>query len=191
MATTESLENFPDQSGTRIQETIFSKWVLKIFLCNETFPFCSGPRQRLHGTGTVWNLCEIGMDKPCVYTKPGGSGTDRICYLIRNGSSYEGDPIRNCTVPVLNRFRVNRVDPYHSGSDPGKFVWTSAVTSQMRHFKNWSVSLSSMHFLESGIASLLFLSPYCFTLTNHTLLQILAKRTQNRTEKCRTVFKMI
>ena len=36
-----------------------------------------------------------------------------ICYLVPNGSTYEGDP-----VPVSNRSRVNRVDPYHTGSDP-------------------------------------------------------------------------
>ena len=38
---------------------------------------------------------------------------DRICYLVSNGSSHEGDPIWNPTVPVPNRSRVNRVDPYH------------------------------------------------------------------------------
>ena len=57
-------------------------------------------RQRLHGTGSVWNRYEIGVDKPCVYTGPGGSGTDRICYLVPSGSTYEGDPIWNRTVPV-------------------------------------------------------------------------------------------
>ena len=36
---------------------------------------------------------EIGTDKPCVYTKPGGFSTDRIHYLAPNGSTYEGDPI--------------------------------------------------------------------------------------------------
>ena len=55
-------------------------------------------RQRLHGTGSVWNPYEIGTDKPCVYTGPGGSGTDRICYLVPNGSTYEGNPIWNPTV---------------------------------------------------------------------------------------------
>ena len=50
-------------------------------------------RQRLHGTGSVWNRYEIGTDKPCVYTGPGGSGTDRICYLVLNGSTYEGCPM--------------------------------------------------------------------------------------------------
>ena len=75
-------------------------------------------RQRLHGTGSVWNRYEIGTDTPCVYTGPGGSGTDRICYLVPNGSTYEGDPIRKFTVPVSNRSRVNKVDLYHSGSDP-------------------------------------------------------------------------
>ena len=52
------------------------------------------------------------------YTGPGGSGTDRICYLILNGSTNVGDPMRNRAVPVSNRSRVNRVDPYHNGSDP-------------------------------------------------------------------------
>ena len=50
-------------------------------------------RQLLHGTGSVWNQYNIGTDKPCVYTGPGGSGTDRICYPVPNGSTYEGDPI--------------------------------------------------------------------------------------------------
>ena len=62
-------------------------------------------RQRLHETGSVWNRYEIGTDKPCV------------C-LALNGSTYEGDPIQNRIVPVSNRSRVNRVDPYHSRSDP-------------------------------------------------------------------------
>ena len=75
-------------------------------------------RQRLQETGSVWNRYEIGTDKPCVYTGPGGSGTDRICYLVLNGSTYEGDPMWNRTVPVWNRSRVNGVDPYQSGSDP-------------------------------------------------------------------------
>ena len=66
----------------------------------------------------TWDRYEIATDKPCVYTGSGGSGTDRICYLVPNGSTYEGDPIWNRTVPVSNRSRANRVDPYHSGSYP-------------------------------------------------------------------------
>ena len=50
-------------------------------------------RQRLHGTGSVWNRYKIGTDKACVYTGPGESGTDRICYLVQNGSTFEGDPM--------------------------------------------------------------------------------------------------
>ena len=57
-------------------------------------------RQRLYGTGSVWNRYEIGTDKPCVYTEPGVSSTDRICYLVPNGSTYEADPVWNCTIPV-------------------------------------------------------------------------------------------
>ena len=49
---------------------------------------------------------------------PGGSGTDRICYLVPNGPTYESDPMWNRTVPVHNRSRVNRVDSFQSGSDP-------------------------------------------------------------------------
>ena len=56
--------------------------------------------RRLHGPGSVWNRYKIGMDKPCVYMGPGGSGTDRICYLVPNGSTYEDDPMLNRTVPV-------------------------------------------------------------------------------------------
>ena len=74
--------------------------------------------QRLHGTRSVWSRYEIGTNKPCVYTVPGGSDRDRICYLVPNGSIYEGDPIWNRTVPVLNRSRVNRVAPYHRGPIP-------------------------------------------------------------------------
>ena len=72
-------------------------------------------RQHLHGTGSVWNRYEIGTDKPCVYTGTGKSGTDRICYLVPNGSTYEGDPMWNRTVPVYNWSRVNRVDPIPNG----------------------------------------------------------------------------
>ena len=46
----------------------------------------------VHGTGSVWNRYEIGTDKACVYAVPGRSATDRICYLVPNGSTYEGDP---------------------------------------------------------------------------------------------------
>ena len=56
--------------------------------------------QHLHRTGSIWNRHEIGTDKPCVYAGPGGSGTDRICYLVPNASTYEGDPMGNHTVPV-------------------------------------------------------------------------------------------
>ena len=70
-------------------------------------------RQRLHGTGSVWNRYEIGTDKPCVYTRPGGSGTDRICYLVPNESTYEGegDPMWNRTVPTQTKWIRTRVDP--------------------------------------------------------------------------------
>ena len=71
----------------------------------------------LHGTGSVWDRYKIGPDKPCVYTGPGGFGTDRICYLVPNGSTYEGDPLWNSTVPVQNLYRVNRVDPIPNGSE--------------------------------------------------------------------------
>ena len=47
-------------------------------------------RERLKGVGSVWNRHEIDMDKPCVYTEPGGSGADRICYLVPNGSTSDG-----------------------------------------------------------------------------------------------------
>ena len=76
-------------------------------------------RQRLHELGSVWHPYEIGTDKSCVHTGPGGSGTDRIRLLIPNGSTYEGDLIWNWS-------RVNRVDPYHNGSDP-KRVWTYLI----------------------------------------------------------------
>ena len=75
-------------------------------------------RQRLHGNGSVWNRYEIGTDKDCVYMGPVGFGTYQTCYLVPNGYTYEGDPMWNRTSPVWNRSRVNRVDPYHSGSDP-------------------------------------------------------------------------
>ena len=88
-----------------------TKWLTQIFV------YCNRFRQRFKRTGSVWNPYEIGTDKPCVYTRTGGSGTDRICYLVPNGSTYEGNPIWNPTVPVTNRSRVNRVDPYISGSD--------------------------------------------------------------------------
>ena len=74
-------------------------------------------RQRLHGTGSVWNRYEIVMDKSCVYTGPGGSSTNRICYLVPNGSTYEDDPMSNWAVPVWNRSRVTRVDPIPNGSE--------------------------------------------------------------------------
>ena len=74
-----------------------------LLLCNRPLFASYILRQRLHGTGSIWNRYEIGTDKPCVYTGPGGSGTDRICYLVPNGPTYEGDPTWNHTVPVSNR----------------------------------------------------------------------------------------
>ena len=50
-------------------------------------------RQRLHRTGFVWNRYKIGPNKPFVYTGPGRSSMDWICYLVLNGSTYEGDSI--------------------------------------------------------------------------------------------------
>ena len=43
-----------------------------------------------------------------------------IWYQTRepNMSTYKGDRIWNCTVPVSNGSRVKRVDTDHSGSDP-------------------------------------------------------------------------
>ena len=81
--------------------------------------------QRL-GTESVWNQYKIGTDNPCVYTRHGGSGNERICYLGPNGSTYEGDPIWNSTFPVSSLSRVNRVDPYHNRSDP-KRIWTYPI----------------------------------------------------------------
>ena len=83
-----------------------------------SFQSSFNPRQRFHETGSAWNRYEIGTDTPCVCTGPGRSGTDWICCLVANGSTYEGDPIWNRSVPVSNRSRVNRVDSYHSGADP-------------------------------------------------------------------------
>ena len=48
---------------------------------------------------SVWNRYEIRTDKPCAYTGPGGSGMDRIYHLVPIGSSCEGDPMWNRTVP--------------------------------------------------------------------------------------------
>ena len=52
------------------------------------------------GPDQFWNRYEIDTDSRCVYTGSGGSDTDRICYLVPNGCTYEGDPMRNRTVPV-------------------------------------------------------------------------------------------
>ena len=89
-------------------------------------------RQRLHGTGSAWNRYKIGTDKPCVYMGFGGSGMDRICCLVPDGSTYECDPIWNRTIPVSIRSHVNRVDPYHSGSDP-KRIWTYLILCKRSH----------------------------------------------------------
>ena len=70
-----------------------------------------------------WNRYIIGIDKPCVNTGPWESGTEWICYLVLNGSTYECDPIWNCTVPVSNRSLVN---PCYSGSNP-KWIWTYPI----------------------------------------------------------------
>ena len=86
------------------------------FCLSVSYLFLFALRLRLHGI--IWNGYEMGKNMPCVYTGPGGSGTDQICYLVPNVSTYEGDPIGKRTVPVWNRCRVNRVDPYHSGFDP-------------------------------------------------------------------------
>ena len=73
-------------------------------------------RIRLEPVRNWYGLCLIEI----VFSRDlaGGSGTNRISYLVPNGSIYEGHPIRNCTVSVSNRSCVNRVDPHNSGSDP-------------------------------------------------------------------------
>ena len=71
-------------------------------------------RQRLRGTGsagTGMKLVRISLVFTLDLVDPVRIGS-AIWY--QNGFTYEGDPIRNRTVPVLNRFRVNTVDPYHS-----------------------------------------------------------------------------
>ena len=88
-----------------------------INMTDHAFPSTKCFRQQLHGTESVWNRYEIGTDKPCVYTGPAGSGTDRICYLVPHGSTYEGDLMWNHTVPVQNWSFVNRVDPISNGSE--------------------------------------------------------------------------
>ena len=73
-------------------------------------------RQHLHGTGSIWNQYEIGTDKPCAYTDlvdPVRIGSS-IWYQM-GSSTYEGDPMWNCTVPVQNRSRVNKVGPIPNG----------------------------------------------------------------------------
>ena len=57
-------------------------------------------RQHLHWNRSVWNRYEIGMGKSCVHMGPILSGMDQICYLVPSGSTYEGHPIWNHTVPV-------------------------------------------------------------------------------------------
>ena len=49
--------------------------------------------QRLHGTGCVSIHYEIGTDKSCVYTRPGGFSTYRIFDQVVNEYIYEDDPI--------------------------------------------------------------------------------------------------
>ena len=78
------------------------------------------------GPDPFGTMYKIGTDKPCVYTRPGGSSTDRICYLIPNGFTYEGGPMWNCTIPVQNQSCVNIVDPYQNGSDP-KLICTYPI----------------------------------------------------------------
>ena len=65
----------------------------------------------------TWNRYEIGTDTACVYMGPGRSITNRICYLVPNGSTYEGDPIWNCTTPVSSRSIVSRVDKIPNESE--------------------------------------------------------------------------
>ena len=82
--------------------------------------------QCLHWTESVCNRWETGADRPHVYTEPGGSGTDQKCYLVPYGSTCEGYPTWNRTVPVSSRSRVNRIVPQRSGSDP-KQIFTYSI----------------------------------------------------------------
>ena len=61
---------------------------------------CGNLSHPLHRTGSVWNQYKIGPDKPYVYNGPGGLGMGLICYLVPNGSTYEGNPSWNHTVLV-------------------------------------------------------------------------------------------
>ena len=118
------------KQGKQQASCIVSITVIRIMASSGLLTF----RQRLHEIESIWNRYEIGSDKPCVYMGLGGSGTDRIYYLVPNDSTHEGDPVWNRTVPVSNRSRVNRMDPYHSGSDP-KWIWTYLIRCKrsLRH----------------------------------------------------------
>ena len=77
--------------------------------------------QRLHGDQIRIEPVRNWHHKPCVYVGPGGSGTDRIYSLVPYGSTHEGDPIWNRTVPVLNQVLCKQctptiVDPIPNGS---------------------------------------------------------------------------
>ena len=48
-------------------------------------------RLRSHETGSIWNRYEIGTDKPCVYTGPGGSILDRFSCPVPNGLTFESE----------------------------------------------------------------------------------------------------
>ena len=69
------------------------------------------------GTGT-----KLARIKPCVYTGPGGSGTDRNFYLEPIGPIMKAIPYGT----VLFQFQTGPVqtewDLYHSGSDPKRIL---------------------------------------------------------------------
>ena len=78
------------------------------------------PWLRLHGTRPTWYWCEIGTDKPCVYTRPGKSALDQFSYQVPNGVTSESDSVWNCPVRVWYCTRLSptqhmrtsvRVDP--------------------------------------------------------------------------------
>ena len=64
-------------------------------------------RLRLHRTGSVWDRCQIGTHKSCIYTGPGRSALDRFSYPVPNGFTCESDLVWNCNVPGWHHARVN------------------------------------------------------------------------------------
>ena len=93
------------------------------------------------------------MDRPCVYTEPGGSGTDRIAVWYQMGPLMKvilggTVPFQFRTGPVKTERIPTRVDPILNGSEHIRACVNVALISNRTKFSNFfwfEESITNLH----------------------------------------------